>query len=340
MTAAVISGILYSLFKSVYQVGFAVSRETFSKTSSVSISEALTAAAAELTTIHDMQRLAVSAMQRAELFFGHGTDNAETEALVLISHVLQLNFAQLTQFSQAALSANERAQIAALVAERIETRKPAAYLTQQAWFCGLPFYVDERVLVPRSPIGELIEQQLSPWLTEQPQRLLDLCTGSGCIAIALAYAFADAEVDALDISPDALAVAEHNIAAHDLEHRVFPMQSDLYSAVPGVKYDAIITNPPYVDAEDMASLPDEFRHEPELGLAAGEDGLDLVATILREAPEHLTEHGVLICEVGNSMVALAEKYPQVPFVWLEFERGGDGVFLLTYRDLVKHQAEF
>lgn len=177
-------------------------------------------------------------------------------------------------------------------------------------------------------------------MTQSPQHILDLCTGSACIAIACAYAFPEAEVDALDISPDALAVAEENIAVHQLEHRVFPMVSDLYSAVPEQRYDLIVTNPPYVDAEDMADLPAEFQHEPELGLAAGDDGLDLVRTILREAPQHLTEHGILICEVGNSMVHMMELYPEVPFTWLSFERGGDGVFLLTRQELLEHQASF
>ncbi|MEX1222028.1 MAG: 50S ribosomal protein L3 N(5)-glutamine methyltransferase [Idiomarina sp.] len=297
-------------------------------------------AVADLRSVEDLLRFCVSALQQAEVFYGHGTDNALDEARVLVSHALSLDYAQLKAFRASRLTRSERQSILALLAERIESRKPAAYITNQAWFCQLPFYVDYRVLVPRSPIGELIEKQFTPWLHSSPERILDLCTGSGCIAIACAYAFPDAEVDALDISTDALAVAEHNVSEHDLEDRVFPMQSDLYSTIEGVKYDLIVTNPPYVDAEDMADLPDEFRHEPELGLAAGDDGLDLVRTILREAPEHLTEQGILICEVGNSMLALAETFPQVPFTWLEFERGGDGVFLLNYQDLVTHHDLF
>lgn len=294
----------------------------------------------QLSSIHDMLRWCVTRLQQAEVFFGHGTDNALDEARVLVSYALALDYGQLDWFKSAQLTLAERQQIATLLATRIEDRKPAAYLTQQAWFCGLPFYVDERVLVPRSPIGELIEAQFAPWLSGEPKRILDLCTGSACIAIACAYAFPDAEVDALDISADALAVAEQNVMQHQLEDRVFPMASDLYSTVKGVRYDLIVTNPPYVDAEDMDDLPDEFRHEPELGLAAGEDGLSLVETILREAPDQLTEQGILICEVGNSMLALAEKYPQVPFTWLDFDRGGDGVFLLTYAELKAHQDEF
>lgn len=279
-------------------------------------------------------------MQAADIYFGHGTDNAYSEAQLLLGHVTQLNFSQLDQFQSARLQDSEWQHFTKLVQQRIDERKPAAYLIGQAWFAGLPFVVDERVLVPRSPIAELIEQRFSPWLTDAPTRILDLCTGSGCIAIACAYAFEEAEVDALDLSLDALAVAEQNIAMHDLEHRVIPIQSNLYDAIPKQRYDLIVTNPPYVDAEDMADLPDEFHHEPELGLAAGDDGLDLVRTILREAPDHLTENGWLVCEVGNSMVALAQEFPEVPFEWVRFEHGGDGVFVLSYQDLIKYHQQF
>ncbi|MBY6063272.1 50S ribosomal protein L3 N(5)-glutamine methyltransferase [Pseudidiomarina sediminum] len=294
----------------------------------------------ELKTIEDYWRWGVSQLHNAEVFFGHGTDNADTETQVLLAHVLHLDVLQLADFRGARLTSGERENFLALLEQRISERKPAAYLTGQAWFAGLPFKVDERVLVPRSPIAELIESEFQPWLVAAPKHILDLCTGSACIAIACAYAFEDAEVDALDISSDALEVAEENIAAHQLEHRVFPIQSDLYSAVKGQKYDLIVTNPPYVDAEDMADLPAEFHHEPELGLAAGDDGLDLVRTILREAPEHLTENGILICEVGNSMVHMMHLYPDVPFTWLSFERGGDGVFLMTRQELVEYHDKF
>ena len=292
------------------------------------------------TTVHDALRWAVSAMQRADIYFGHGTDNAYSEAQLLLGHVTELDFGQLEQFQHAHLQAQEWDDFVVLVTARIDERKPAAYLIGQAWFAGLPFMVDERVLVPRSPIAELIDNGFAPWVTEEPARILDLCTGSACIAIACAYAFPDAEVDALDLSVDALAVAEENIAMHGLEERVVPIQSNLYDSVPKQRYDLIVTNPPYVDADDMADLPDEFRHEPELGLAAGDDGLDLVRTILREAPDHLTETGVLVCEVGNSWVALAEQYPDVPFEWVEFEHGGDGVFVLSYADLVNYHEQF
>lgn len=294
----------------------------------------------ESVTINDALRWAVSDMQRADVYFGHGTDNAFSEAQLLLGHVLDLDFAQLEQFRAARLSTTEWQTFTQLIRCRIDERKPAAYLTGKAYFAGLPFVVDERVLVPRSPIAELIDKQFTPWLSSVPKRILDLCTGSGCIAIACAHAFPGAEVDALDLSLDALAVAELNIAMHGLSDRVFPMQSNLYDAIPRQRYDLIVTNPPYVDAEDMADLPDEFQHEPEIGLAAGDDGLDLVRIILREAPQHLTEQGILVCEVGNSWVALAEEFPQVPFQWVTFERGGDGVFVLTYADLVKHQHSF
>lgn len=293
-----------------------------------------------LNTIEDYWRYGISCLHEAEVFFGHGTDNADTETQVLLAHVLHLDLVQLERFRNARLTTKEQEYFVQLLQQRIELRKPAAYLIGEAWFAGLPFKVDERVLIPRSPIAELIENEFQPWLPQPPRHILDLCTGSACIAIACAYTFPDAEVDALDISTDALAVAEENIAAHQLEHRVFPMVSDLYSAVPEQRYDLIVTNPPYVDAEDMADLPPEFHHEPELGLAAGENGLDLVRTILREAPQHLTEHGILICEVGNSMVHMMELYPEVPFTWLSFERGGDGVFLLTRQELLEHHASF
>lgn len=294
----------------------------------------------ESVTINDALRWAVSDMQRADVYFGHGTDNAFSEAQLLLGHVLDLDFAQLEQFRAARLSTTEWQTFTQLIRCRIDERKPAAYLTGKAYFAGLPFVVDERVLVPRSPIAELIDKQFTPWLSSAPKRILDLCTGSGCIAIACAHAFPGAEVDALDLSLDALAVAELNIAMHGLSDRVFPMQSNLYDAIPRQRYDLIVTNPPYVDAEDMADLPDEFQHEPEIGLAAGDDGLDLVRIILREAPQHLTAQGILVCEVGNSWVALAEEFPQVPFQWVTFERGGDGVFVLTYADLVEHQHSF
>ena len=223
--------------------------------------------------------------------------------------------------------------------KRVNDRVPVPYLTHEAWFCGLPFYVDERVLIPRSPLAELIEQSFTPWVDpERVHRVLDLCTGSGCIAIACAYAFEHAQVDGSDISAEALAVCEENIQRHGLAEQVRALQSDGLAAVDG-PYDLIVSNPPYVDAQDMASLPDEYRHEPELALASGDDGLDFTRQLLLDAPDQLTEEGVLIVEVGNSWEAMLQTWPQVPFFWFEFERGGHGVFMLTRAQLLEYRDD-
>jgi len=298
-------------------------------------------AVAELITIHDWLRFAVSQFNAADIYFGHGTDNPWDEAGVLMAHTLHFTHLAEPALLQTRLTRTERRQFVELLQARIEQRVPAAYLTQHAFFAGLPFYVDERVLVPRSPIAELIVQQFGAWFAvNPPARILDLCTGSGCIAIACAHYMPDAEVDAVDISEDALMVADLNISQHQLEDRVFPILSDGYDALPGQQYDLIVTNPPYVDAEDMADLPEEYHHEPELGLASGVDGLALTMRILREAADHLTDQGVLVCEVGNSMVALTERLPAVPFNWIQFKNGGIGVFALTKAQLLAHQADF
>lgn len=298
-------------------------------------------AADELRTLRDLVRWGASRFEAAGLCFGHGTDNALDEALTLALAGLHLDHNLPADYLDARLTRSERAALLALFRRRIEERLPAPYLTHKAGFAGLTFYVDERVLVPRSPIAELIEHGFAPWLGGRSvERMLDLCTGSGCIAIACAYAFPAARIDAVDIAADAIAVAQRNIEAHGVGERVRARVSDLYAAVAGERYDLIVSNPPYVDVVDMAALPAEYRHEPALGLAAGEDGLDVVARILREAPEHLSPGGILVAEVGNSETALNERYPNVPFLWLEFERGGHGVFLLTAAQLSEHRDAF
>ncbi len=273
-------------------------------------------------------------LRRARVFCGHGTDNYRDEAAWLVGSTLGLAPLQWAAHAQDVLTARERSAVEAIVAERIETRKPAAYLLNEAWFAGLPFYVDERVIVPRSLIGEFITQRFRPWINpRRVKRILDLCTGSGCIAIAAARAFPRATVDAVDLSRDALAVARINVRRHAVTDRVKLIQSDLFSKLRGRTYDLILSNPPYVDARDMARLPREYQHEPRLALAAGKDGLDLVARLLRDAPAHLAAHGALICEVGNSRVALEKRYPRLPFTWLTTSTGDDSVFLLPATSL-------
>ena len=213
-------------------------------------------------------------------------------------------------------------------------------ISGRAWFCGLPFTVDERVIVPRSPIAELVFNGFQPWCEQEPRRILDLCSGSGCIGIACAYAFQDAEITLSDISPEALSIADINIGQHDVAQRVHALQSDLFAGLSGEKFDLIVSNPPYVDARDMAEMPDEYQHEPELALASGDDGLDFTRRLLREAHQHLSEEGVLVVEVGNSWVALETAFPTVPFLWLEFSEGDAGVFVLTRDQLFEHRESF
>ncbi|WP_127956948.1 50S ribosomal protein L3 N(5)-glutamine methyltransferase [Serratia microhaemolytica] len=294
----------------------------------------------ELHTIADILRWTVSRFSAANIYYGHGTDNPWDEALQLVLPSLSLPLDLPSTMHNARLVHSERQRIVERVIRRVNERVPVAYLTNKAWFCGLEFYVDERVLVPRSPIGELILQNFSNQLTQPPQHILDMCTGSGCIAIACAEAFPDVPVDAVDISNDVLTVTEQNIQAHGVEQQVTPIRSDLFRDLPPITYDLIISNPPYVDAEDMADLPKEFCFEPELALAAGSDGLKLVRRILACAPDYLSDNGVLICEVGNSMVHLIEHYPDIPFTWLEFANGGDGVFMLTRQQLLDCKQHF
>jgi ribosomal protein L3 glutamine methyltransferase len=304
--------------------------------------ESAAEAVAQLFTIADFVRWGASRFNEAALSFGHGTTNAIDDALMLVLYALHLKPGLPPEAMQARLTESERRRVVELLSRRVNERLPTPYLTHEAWFAGLDFYVDERVLVPRSPIAELIEKEFDPWLDPaQVHRVLDLCTGGGCIAIACAYAFPEAEVDAVDISGDAVAVAEINVARHHLQARVYPLQSDLFSELlPGVQYELIVSNPPYVDAEDMAALPQEYHHEPQLGLAAGEDGLDVAIQILAQAADYLSDQGCLVVEVGDSGHALVDLFPEVPFVWLEFERGGHGVFLLTRESLLEHRDSF
>lgn len=293
-----------------------------------------------LRTPRDCLRWAESALRRADVFLGHGSDDHGDECLALLMHVLALPLDSDPRMLDARLLADEIERFVALVKRRANDRVPTPYLTGQAWFCGLPFYVDERVLIPRSPMAELIEARFQPWLhAEQTTRILDLCTGSGCIAIACAYALEHASVDASDISDDALAVCERNIAEHRLQHQVRAVRSDGFEQLPD-RYDLIISNPPYVDAGEMAALPEEYRHEPELALASGDDGLDFTRRLLREAADHLNEDGILIVEVGASDEQVMAAWPEVPFFWFEFERGGHGVFMLERRQLLAHRDAF
>lgn len=287
----------------------------------------------ELFTLRDFIRWGASEFNAAQLYFGHGTDNPWDDAEHLVLHAVHLMPPLDGEWLSARLTRDERERALRNLKRRIDERIPASYITNQAWFAGLPFYVDERVLVPRSPIAELIQKQFAPWLEQEPARVLDLCTGSGCIGIACAYAFQDAEVQLSDISYDALAVAQENIERHHLQERVFAIQSDLFNNLHGQQFDLIVSNPPYVDSDDLATMPEEYHAEPEIGLGSGEDGLDFTRRLLAEAKDLLTDNGLLIVEVGNSWKALEKAFPHLPFTWVELERGGHGVFVLRKEDL-------
>ncbi len=287
-------------------------------------------AQSQLLTIRDILRFSVSQFNQANLYFGHGSTSAYDEAAYLILKTLHLPLDQLDPFLDARLTDDERNKVLDIIARRVADRIPAAYLTHEAWLGDYRFYVDERVIVPRSFIAELLQTQLSPWITEPDtiSSTLDLCTGSGCLAILLAHCFEHAQIDALDISNDALEVAQQNVLDYGLEDRINLIQSNLFSELPEQRYDLIISNPPYVNAESMRALPDEYRHEPDLALASGEDGLAATHVILQQAAQHLTHEGLLIVEIGHNRDALEQAYPQTPFTWLETSAGDEFVFLL------------
>lgn len=298
-------------------------------------------AIAQLQTIRDFLRWGVSLFAEHEVSLGHGFDDAWDEVVSLVLYGLHLPWDIDVRVQDARLLESEKARLCELLTWRVIERVPAAYITGTAFFAGLPFVVDQRVLIPRSPIGELIEKQFFPWIEpENVTNILDMCTGSGCIGIACAHHFPEALVDCTDLSEDALDVAEQNVQALGLENRVTLIYSDLFDALEGRTYDLIVSNPPYVDKQDMDSLPDEYHHEPRLGLEAGIDGLDIVRRMLPELSRHLNPGGIVVIEVGNSWQALEEAYAEVPFTWVEFERGGQGVFVLTKEEIDRHQADF
>ena len=324
----------------------------------------------QLVSIRDFIRFAVTQLRNYDVVVAHGTTDEFAEASAIVLHSLSLDWAANDQILDCRLTTSEKQQVLSLLEERIAERKPLSYLINLSYFCDLPFYVDERVLIPRSPIAELIRQQFHPYFEvselakpigvsinnqapafydhgleikqlSQPERILDLCTGSGCIAIALATRFVDALVDAVDIDKGALEVAMVNVDHHDLGHQVNVIESDLFAKIPAEhQYELIVTNPPYVDAAIMADLPPEFLYEPEHALAAGQDGLDLVHRILFEAPDYLSPEGLLVCEVGDSEWALKQAYPEIQFDWLRFAHGGHGIFAITYDELMTHRQLF
>jgi ribosomal protein L3 glutamine methyltransferase len=288
-----------------------------------------------LHSVRDWLRFAVSRFNQAKLFFGHGSNNAYDEAAYLILHTLHLPPDRLDPFLDAHLTEMERTEVLNIIQQRVEQRVPAAYLTHEALLGDFSFYVDERVIVPRSFIAELLLEQLAPWIAEPEEigNVLDLCTGSGCLAILAAHAFPNASVDAVDLSPDALAVAERNVADYNLQDRVHLVESDLFAKLNDRQYDIIISNPPYVDAASVTALPQEYRHEPKLALGSGQDGLDATRIILEHAKQYLTSNGILIVEIGHNREVLEAAYPSLPFTWLDVSAGDQFVFMLHKNDL-------
>ncbi len=296
----------------------------------------------DLVTLRDLIRWGTSQFNAAGLSFVQGMPTAIDEAVYLCLSALHLPPDFSVEYFDCVLTVDERLHVLNLFQQRIEEHKPSAYITNEAWFAGLSFYVDQRVLIPRSPMAEIIQQQFSLWLSaEQVNNILDLCTGSGCIAIACAYAFELAQVDASDVSSDALVVAEINRQNHALENRLTLIKSNLFESLPAKRYDIIISNPPYVSAQEMQQLPAEFEFEPgSLALAAGETGMDIVLPILQQARDYLTDEGILVVEVGYSQSTLQQILPEVPFFWVDFEFGGEGVFVLTAKQLETYQDDF
>jgi ribosomal protein L3 glutamine methyltransferase len=290
----------------------------------------------ELETLRDWLRYAVSRFNHAGLAFGHGFANAYDEAVYLLLHTLHLPLDRLEPFVDARLTASERNEIATLLARRTDERVPAAYLTREAWLGNFRFYVDERVLIPRSFIAELLPDGLEPYIRDRAavKSALDLCTGSGCLAVLLAHAFEEADIDAVDVSADALAVAQRNVSEYGLAGRINLIRSDLFDNVPTKSYDLIISNPPYVTAVGMEELPREYRHEPALALAGGDDGLDPVRRILRKAPQFMQDEALLVVEIGHNRDALEAAFPRMPFVWLTTASSDETVFLLRREEIV------
>lgn len=291
----------------------------------------------DLRTVRDYLRFSVSRFYQAGLFFGHGSSDAYDEAAYLILHTLHLPLDRLEPFLDAHLTAGERTEVLSVIERRVLERIPAAYLTHEAFLGEFSFYVDERVIVPRSFIAELLRTQLSPWVAkpEAIGSVLDLCTGSACLAILAAHAFPNAKLDAVDISTDALAVAQHNLDDYELQDRIHLIQSDLYTNLGNKKYNLILSNPPYVDAPSVAALPPEYRHEPALALGSGTDGLDATRIILKQAAQHLTDNGILIVEIGHNRDLLEAEYPKLPFTWLDVAAGDQFVFMLHRNDLLE-----
>lgn len=291
----------------------------------------------ELITVRDWIRYAVSRFEKDQVFFGHGTDNAYDEAVWLIMSSLHLPLDTLDNFLEAKLTTMERQHLSNQIERRTLDRTPTAYLVNEAWLKGFKFYVDERVIVPRSFIAELLENSLAPWIEypEMVESAADICTGSGCLGILLANAFPNAQIDVIDISPDAIDVANINIANYGLQDQITAIQSDMFSALAGKQYDLIISNPPYVDAPSMAVLPEEYQNEPQIALGSGEAGLDHTHTILKHAAEHLNDGGLLVVEIGHNRHALLEAYPHVQFVWLDVASGDEFVFMLSKEQLLQ-----